>query len=238
MDSDSQPPSMANGERREPTTVRSMFDAIASRYDLVNTIASAGSDGRWRRRAVSRLAPRPGERILDLACGTGKLSLEIRRQGALVVGLDFSAMMLRQYQLTSPDAMLVRSDALQLPFAAASFEACSIAFGLRNLHDPRLGLAEMRRVLRPGGRLLILEFLRPPKTPMSMPYRFYVDHFLPLLGGRVSGERQAYEYLSDTIDTYMDAREMALLVGSCGFSDPQVEELNMRSVAIVAAHSS
>src|SRR6266550_5231346 len=141
-----------------------MFDRIAHRYDTVNTVLSAGTDAGWRRRAARETGLRAGGSALDVACGSGKLTAELAKlaEGGRVVGLDFSPRMLEIARRTHPEIEFLEGDALNLPFDDAIFDASTIAFGLRNLADPILGLREMLRVLKPGGRAVVLEFVRPP----------------------------------------------------------------------------
>jgi demethylmenaquinone methyltransferase/2-methoxy-6-polyprenyl-1,4-benzoquinol methylase len=213
-----------------------MFDRIAWRYDLVNTLLSAGSDRRWRRAAAAATAVRAGEAALDVACGTGALTRELARSvepGGRVVGMDFSSGMLDQARRRSPGMNWVQGDALALPFADAEFDAATIAFGLRNLVEPAKGLAEMARVVRPGGRMVVLEFLRPPGGPIGRAYRFYLTRVLPVLGGRVSGDPAAYRYLSETVDSYLAPGQMLELARSAGWAAPTLRKLNLGTVALV-----
>src|SRR6266545_2270789 len=181
-----------------------MFDRIARRYDTVNTVLSIGTDGGWRRRAARETGLQPGGSALDVACGSGKLTAELKKlaQGGRVVGLDFSPQMLEVARRDHPGIEFIEGDALGLPFDEASFDASTIAFGLRNLTDPVRGLREMVRVVQPQGRAVVLEFVRPPKGPVGAAYRVYLRTLLPAVGGVISGQRSAYRYLSDTIDSY------------------------------------
>src|SRR5713226_6811796 len=182
-----------------------MFDRIAHRYDLVNTVLSFGTDGGWRRRDARVTGLAPGGSALDVACGSGKLTAELARIAGptgRVVGLDFSPEMLAVARLHHPEIEFTEGDALNLPFQEASFDAATIAFGLRNLADPVRGLREMARALKPGGRAVVLEFVKPPRGPVGSAYRVYLRTLLPALGGALSGEPSAYRYLSDTVDSY------------------------------------
>ena len=222
---------------RDPAAVQGMFDRIASRYDLVNTVLSGGTDRAWRRAAAAATGVGLGGSALDVACGTGALTRELsRRAGARgrVVGLDFSAGMLdRARQREHPNLTWVQGDALALPFGDAEFDATTIAFGLRNLADPRLGLEEMARVVRPGGRMVVLEFLRPPAGLVGRAYRVYLRRVLPFLGGRVSGDVAAYRYLSQTVDSYLAPEEMLELTRAAGWVGPSIRRLNLGTVALV-----
>ena len=221
---------------RDPAAVQSMFDRIAGRYDLLNSVLSGGADARWRRRAARATGLGPGGRALDVACGSGKLALELRRlagPGGEVVGLDFSAAMLAVAHRRAAGPRYVRGDALQLPFPDASFDAATIAFGLRNLADPQRGLEEMLRVLRPGGHAVVLEFVRPHDDLAGRAYRAYLRHGLPRIGGLVSGQPQAYRYLSDTVDAYRTEAELVELARRAGWRDPRLEVLTLGTVGLL-----
>src|SRR5262245_57248833 len=169
---------------RDAAAVQVMFDRIARRYDLLNTLLSFGVDGRWRRRAARAAAPGPGGRALDVACGSGKLTAELRRLAptGLVIGMDFSARMLQVAAQREPGPRYVRGDGLRLPFADGAFDAVTVAFGLRNFADPGRSLDAMRRVLRPGGRAVGLEVVRPAPGPLATAYRPSLVPVLPPVG--------------------------------------------------------
>jgi len=211
-----------------------MFDRIARRYDTVNTVLSAGTDAGWRRRAARETALRPGGSALDIACGSGKLTAELARlaQGGRVVGLDFSPQMLEIARRAQPLIEFIEGDALNLPFDDASFDASTIAFGLRNLADPVRGLREMRRVTR--GRAVVLEFVRPPKGIVGAAYRVYLKTLLPVIGGLVSGQPSAYRYLSDTVDSYRTPKELSQMAAEAGWSDVRFQMLAMGTVGILS----
>ena len=207
--------------------MRAAFDRIAPRYDLFNDLLSAGIHRRWRRRAIDALAPAPGGLYLDLCAGTLDLARAIveRAPGARVVGADFSLPMLargRSKIAGEPSSAaairVVAGDALALPFPDGTFAGCIIGFGLRNLVDPARGLAEMRRVLAPGGRLVVLEFTTPPDPAFRAVYHAYFHHILPRLGGIVSGQPEAARYLPDSVSRFPRARELAALVEDAGFT--------------------
>jgi len=212
-----------------------MFDRIANRYDLVNTVLSGGADALWRRRAAAATELRPGGSALDVACGSGKLTAELASLAVpprgRVVGLDFSAGMLARARLDHPALEFVEGDALNLPFADAEFDAATMAFGLRNLADPLRGLREMRRVTR--GHVVVLEFVRPPKGVVGAAYRTYLRALLPVIGGLVSGQPSAYRYLSDTVDTYRTPEELTAMARAAGWSDARFHSLAMGTVGIV-----
>ncbi len=199
-----------------------MFDRMAPRYDLFNDILSAGIHRRWRRRAVDALAPQPGRRYLDLCAGTLDLAAATleRAPGARVVGVDFSLPMLARgtAKLGGEAPPAVAGDALELPFSDATFAGCAIAFGLRNLVDPVAGLAEMRRVLVPDGRLVILEFTTPPGRIFRSGYHVYFHHVLPVAGGMIAGDRLAARYLPDSVSRFADAKSLATMMREAGFA--------------------
>jgi demethylmenaquinone methyltransferase/2-methoxy-6-polyprenyl-1,4-benzoquinol methylase len=214
-----------------------MFDRIARRYDLVNTVLSAGTDGGWRRRAAKATLLKPGGSALDVACGSGKLTTLLARiagPNGRVVGLDFSTKMLDVARHESPTIEFREGDALKLPFDDATFDASTIAFGLRNLADPVRGLTEMMRVVKPGGRAVVLEFVRPPKGPVGSAYRVYLKTLLPALGGALSGAPSAYRYLSDTVDSYRSADELRALAEVAGWKAIRHLPLAMGTVAILS----
>ena len=211
-----------------------MFDRIARRYDLVNTVLSFGTDGGWRRRAARETGLMPGGSALDVACGSGKLTAELAklaRPVGRVVGLDFSPHMLEVARRDHPGIEFIEGDALKLPFEDASFDAATIAFGLRNLADPVRGLREMTRVAR---RAVVLEFVRPPRGLAGGAYRVYLRTLLPAVGGAISGDRAAYRYLSDTVDSYRTPKELVAIAGQAGWSDVSYIELALGTVGIVS----
>lgn len=215
-----------------------MFDRIAGRYDLLNTVLSAGSDERWRRRTAEAVVGGGGDAVLDIACGSGKLALAVGRQapGGLVVGLDFSSGMLEVARRDSPGPRYVRGDGLALPFSDGRFDGATNAFGLRNLADPLQGLREMRRVVRPGGTMAVLEFVRPGADLVGRAYRLYLRRVLPLVGGWISGEPQAYRYLSDTVDSYRTPGQLLALAGAAGWSHTTVRLLTFGTVGLLVGH--
>lgn len=216
----------------ETFAVRSMFDRIAPRYDLVNRLLSAGIDVRWRRRAVDLLADRPEARILDLCTGTADLLVEAlgrdgRRRG---VGLDLSLPMLTRARAKlercglGPRAALLAGDAQRLPLRSEAFDGALVAFGIRNVGDPGAALAELRRVLRPGGRLVILEFSNPGGLFGAL-YRAYSRHVLPRLGGWISGDRRAYAYLPASVARFVTPAEFGRRIEEAGFDSVRWQPL-------------
>jgi demethylmenaquinone methyltransferase / 2-methoxy-6-polyprenyl-1,4-benzoquinol methylase len=214
-----------------------MFDRIARRYDLVNTVLSMGIDAGWRRRAARETGIVAGGSALDVACGSGKLTAELSRiaaPGGRVVGLDFSPQMLEVARHDHPNIEFMEGDALKLPFDDAIFDASTIAFGLRNLADPVLGLREMLRVVKPSGRAVVLEFVRPPRGLIGGAYRLYLRTLLPAIGGLLSGEPSAYRYLSDTVDSYRTPEELSAMAARAGWSGVRFQSLAMGTVGILS----
>ena len=214
-----------------------MFDRIAHRYDLVNTVLSFGTDGGWRSRAARETGLKAGGSALDVACGSGKLTAELGRiagPNGRVVGLDFSPEMLAIARLRHPGIEFTEGDALSLPFEDASFDAATIAFGLRNLADPVRGLREMTRVVKPGGRAVVLEFVKPLRGPVGSLYRVYLRTLLPAVGGALSGEPSAYRYLSDTVDSYRTPDELRDTAMTAGWKEVRFIALAAGTVGILS----
>ena len=195
--------------------VRRMFDRIAPVYDLMNRVMTAGLDRRWRGVTVEQVV-RPGDRVLDACCGTGDLAIAAQRGGAgVVVGLDFAERMLEVARRKEPVIEWVRGDVLALPFDDASFDAATVGFGVRNVDDLEAGLRELRRVLRPGGRLGILE-ITTPRGILAPFYRLWFDRVIPLLGKVLPGG-DAYTYLPASVRRFPVPEELAELLRRCGF---------------------
>ena len=196
--------------------VRRMFDRIAPVYDLMNRVMTAGLDRRWRQVTVEQVV-RPGDRVLDACCGTGDLAIAAQRGGAgIVVGLDFAERMLEVARRKEPAIEWVRGDVLALPFDDASFDAATVGFGVRNVDDLEAGLRELRRVLRPGGRLGILE-ITTPRGVLAPFYRLWFDRVIPLLGKVLPGG-DAYTYLPASVRRFPAPDELAALLRRCGFA--------------------
>jgi demethylmenaquinone methyltransferase/2-methoxy-6-polyprenyl-1,4-benzoquinol methylase len=195
--------------------VRTMFDRIAPVYDVMNRLMTAGLDLRWRRLAA-RAAVRPGDRVLDACCGTGDLAVAARRAGGEVTGLDFSPRMLERARRKAPSIEWVEGDLLDLPFADASFEAATIGFGVRNVTDLDRALAELRRVLVPGGRLAILE-ITTPSGLLGPFYRVWFDRVVPLMGKLLKGGA-AYTYLPASVRRFPGPEELVGLMCDAGFA--------------------
>jgi demethylmenaquinone methyltransferase/2-methoxy-6-polyprenyl-1,4-benzoquinol methylase len=221
---------------RDSAAVEAMFDRIARRYDMVNTVLSCGIDAHWRRRTARASGLGAGGRALDVACGSGKLSLELLRAvgpRGLVIGVDFSAEMLAVAGRRAPGPVYVRGDGLSLPFADGAFDAATVAFGLRNFAEPEMGLREMLRVLRGGGRALVLEFVPPGPGLVGGLYAPFLRHVLPRLGGLLSGQPSAYRYLSDTVTSYRTPDQLIALAAASGWRNPAVELLPPGAVALL-----
>jgi len=225
------------GEDGKRAYVRQMFTAIAPRYDLLNHVLSLNIDRTWRRAAVRqlRLDGSPDGTYLDLCAGTLDLAIELRRQGGFrgtVVGTDFAVPMLRLGAEKDARIRAVGADALELPFPDATFDGCMIAFGIRNLVDIGAGLTEMARVLRPGGRLVILEFSIPTRWPVRPLYAFYFRHILPRIGRIVSKHTSAYTYLPASVAEFPEPAALTAQIGAQGFLAAEHEPLTFGIVSV------
>jgi demethylmenaquinone methyltransferase/2-methoxy-6-polyprenyl-1,4-benzoquinol methylase len=222
--------------------VRTMFGRIVPRYDLLNRLMSVGMDRRWRRLAAAAAEPR-GALALDVGTGTGDLALELRRQGATrIVGVDFSAGMLAagscKAAAAGADVSWALADALRLPFPDAAFDCVTSAFLLRNLADLRACLAEMARVLRPGGRLVCLDITQLPQGAFGALYRLYFNRLLPPLAGTISGDRAAYRYLPGSLRGFPDACSLSSLLADLGLVEARARRLGAGTVALHTARKS
>lgn len=197
-----------------PDGVKSMFDRIAPVYDVMNRVMTVGLDQRWRR-ATARAVVRPGDRVLDAACGTGDLALAAAKAGATVTGLDFSERMLERARRKAPELEWVQGDLLALPFPDESFDAATVGFGVRNVADLPTAVAELRRVLRTGGRLGILEITRP-RGPLRVFYSLWFDRIVPVLGKLLPGG-EAYTYLPASVRRFPGPDDLAAQL--VGFTD-------------------
>jgi len=199
-----------------PDAVRRMFDRIAPVYDAMNRTMTAGLDRRWRR-ITAEAVVQPGDKVLDACCGTGDLAIAGTRAGGRVTGLDFSERMLERARRKAPELEWASGDLLALPFADGSFDAATVGFGVRNVDDLELALRELRRVLRAGGRLGILEITRP-RGVLAPFYRFWFDVVVPLLGKLLPGG-SAYTYLPASVRRFPAPEELAGLIAAAGFGD-------------------
>ena len=210
-----------------------MFDEVAARYDRTNDVLSLGQDRRWRRAVVEALDMRPGERLLDLAAGTGTSTEPFTDAGVLAVPCDFSLGMLRVGRRRRPDLPFVAGDATRLPFADGAFDAVTISFGLRNVGDPAAALAEMRRVTRHGGRLVVCEFSHPSWAPFREVYTRYLMRALPAVARKVSSSPDSYVYLAESIRAWPDQRGLGEQLAAAGWGEVAYRNL---SGGIVALH--
>jgi demethylmenaquinone methyltransferase/2-methoxy-6-polyprenyl-1,4-benzoquinol methylase len=229
---------------KQPGDVAAMFDAIAGRYDLLNDILSMGQVRLWRRTVARITGAKPGERVLDLAAGTGSSTLTFTATGADAVACDFSLGMLQaghakigRGRQESGHGRLgwVAGDALRLPFRDGAFDAVTISFGLRNVADTVAALAEMRRVTRPGGRLVVCEFSAITIAPVDKIYRRYLLHVLPAIARRTARNPEAYEYLAESIVDWPAQRELAALIRAAGWSAAKWRNLSLGAVAVHVA---
>jgi demethylmenaquinone methyltransferase/2-methoxy-6-polyprenyl-1,4-benzoquinol methylase len=200
---------------KKPHEVAAMFDRVAKRYDVTNTVMALAQDRRWRRATRTALDLRPTDRCLDLAAGTAVSTVELAKSGADVVACDFSIGMLREG--LSRDVPLVAGDALHLPFADGSFDAVTISFGLRNVADTEAALREMARVTKPGGRLVVCEFSQPTWAPFRTTYTEYLMRALPEVARRVSSNPEAYVYLAESIRAWPDQPALATTIATAGW---------------------
>ncbi len=233
-------PPGATDEAQAAAWVRGMFGRIAGHYDLLNHVLSFNMDKRWRGitvRRVSHILDQPDARVLDLCCGTGDvlLSLEEKR-GASVFGSDFCHPMLtaakQKIERKHFQSTLFEADALRLPLREGSFDLITIAFGFRNLSNYESGFAELLRVLKPGGTVAILEFSQPTNRIFGAVYRFFSAKVLPAIGGIISGSREAYTYLPQSIGKFPGAGELAVRMRSAGFAEVEFERMTGGSVAL------
>ena len=202
---------------KEPHEVAAMFDGVAERYDLTNDLLSLGQTRLWRKAVASAVDARPGERVLDLAAGTGTSSVPFQQAGASVVACDFSLGMLEVGRERNPFLDFAAGDAMRLPFADGVFDAVTISFGLRNVSDTTAALRELRRVTKPGGRLVVCEFSHPTFTPFRTVYLEYLMRALPAIAKRVSSNPEAYVYLAESIRAWPDQRGLATLIQASGW---------------------
>ena len=218
---------------KDPGDVAAMFDDVAERYDITNDVLSLGQTRAWRRAVASAVDAQPGERVLDLAAGTGTSSVPFARQGAFVVPTDFSLGMLLVGKRRLPYLPFVAGDGMHLPFKDGAFDAATISFGLRNIHDRLAGLRELLRVVRPGGRLVVCEFSHPTWAPFRAVYSEYLMKALPKVAVRTSSNPEAYVYLAESIRAWPDQRGLAADLQAAGWGRVRWRNL---SGGIVALH--
>jgi demethylmenaquinone methyltransferase/2-methoxy-6-polyprenyl-1,4-benzoquinol methylase len=221
------------GGTLEEGQVRAMFDRIAGVYDVMNSVMTAGLHHRWRERAVDLARVGPGSRVLDVATGTGDLAIALSARGAGVVGSDFSEGMLARARAKSAAVRWEQGNALALPYADDEFDAATVGFGARNFSDLARGLAEMVRVVRPGGRVVVLEITTPTRPPLSTFFSLWFDRVVPLLG-RATGENQAYAYLPSSVKRFPRPAELGAAMAGAGLTDVR---WILTAGGIIALHS-
>ena len=217
---------------KAPAEVAAMFDKVAARYDVTNDVLAFGQTRRWRKAVVSAVDPKPGQRILDLAAGTGTSSVPFAEAGATVVPTDFSLGMLEFGRSRLPGLPFVAGDGMHLPFADEVFDAVTISFGLRNINDRLAGLAEMLRVVRPGGRLVVCEFSTPSWGPFAHAYTEYLMRALPAVATKVSSNPEAYVYLAESIRAWPAQEALAADIRAAGWQRVQWRNLTGGIVAL------
>ncbi|GAA1526338.1 demethylmenaquinone methyltransferase/2-methoxy-6-polyprenyl-1,4-benzoquinol methylase [Agromyces terreus] len=220
---------------KDPGQVSAMFDRVAARYDRTNTVLSMGNAPLWRIATTRAVAPKPGERILDVAAGTGTSSASLAASGASVVAADFSPGMIevgRNRQAHVPNIVFVEADATALPFGDDEFDAVTISFGLRNVNAPELALAEFLRVTKPGGRLVVCEFSEPPAPIIRLGYHAYQRYVMPTLVRLSSSNDDAYDYLNESILAWPDQPSLAAKIRGVGYTDVAWRNLTGGIVAL------
>lgn len=218
---------------KQPNEVADMFDGVARHYDRTNTVLSGGNAALWRVATVRAVAPEAGERILDIAAGTGTSSAALAKTGATVIAADFSPGMIEEGRKRHPNIEFVEADAEKLPFGDNEFDAVTISFGLRNINDPKAALGEMYRVLKPGGRLVICEFSRPPVAILRQGYWAYLKYVMPVVAGAASSNPAAYKYLMQSIQEWPDQGQLSQWIRGAGFTRVAYRNL---TAGIVALH--
>ena len=242
------PDALQRRPEQDPEKIRSMFDRIAGAYDRLNSILTLGIDRSWRRKAVRALGELEGKRALDLCSGTADMVVEMSRQshGTIeeIVALDFSEKMLELARskiaklANSASITLQKADVTALPLPDNSFDLATVAFGIRNVSDIPAALSEVRRVLRPGGRFVILEFSMPRSAATLWVYRIYMRHILPLIGGALSGDQSAYRYLNRSAEAFPSGQDFALIISQAGFDPVSFTTLTFGLVTIYVADKS
>ncbi|MFC4222765.1 class I SAM-dependent methyltransferase [Lysinibacter cavernae] len=220
---------------KDAGVVSRMFDEVSPRYDLTNDVLSVGNSRLWRVSTTRAVQPRKGMRVLDIAAGTGTSSAAFAKSGAHVVAADFSPGMIavgRERNAGNPNIEFVEADATNLPFEDNSFDVTTSSFGLRNVNEPKQALAEMFRVTKPGGRVVICEFSRPPAAIIREPYFFYTQNVLPTIAGFITGASDAYDYLNDSIQEWPDQPSLAAWIREAGFESVEYRNLTFGLVAL------
>jgi demethylmenaquinone methyltransferase / 2-methoxy-6-polyprenyl-1,4-benzoquinol methylase len=221
---------------KRPDEVAAMFDEVARHYDRTNSVLSVGNSRRWRVATVHAVAPKPGERILDIAAGTGTSSAALAKSGADVVAVDFSQGMIDVGRRKHPSITFALADASQLPFGDGEFDAVTISFGLRNIEDPLKALAEMYRVTKPGGRLVVCEFSKPPRALFRAGYWAYLKYVMPAVVNASSSNPEAYSYLLDSIQEWPDQTTLSRWIRGAGFTRVAYRNLTAGIVALHRGH--
>ena len=224
---------MSSAGRLAEPQVEAMFDRIASVYDLMNSVMTAGLHHRWRERAADLARVGPGSRALDVATGTGDLAIELASRGASVVGSDFSDGMLDVARRKAPDLTWEQGNALALPYEDATFDAATVGFGARNFSDLPQGLREMARVVKPGGRVVVLEITTPQKPPLSTFFSLWFDRIVPLLG-KLAAEPEAYTYLPSSVKRFPGPQALGAELVAAGLTDVR---WILTAGGIIALHS-
>jgi demethylmenaquinone methyltransferase/2-methoxy-6-polyprenyl-1,4-benzoquinol methylase len=221
---------------KQPGEVSAMFDGVAKHYDRTNDVLSLGNAWIWRAATVKAVAPKAGEKILDLAAGTGTSSAALAKSGAEVTAADFSPGMIEVGRRKHPGITFVEADAMNLPFADNEFDAVTISFGLRNIEDPKKALSEMFRVLKPGGRLVVCEFSKPPRAIFRAGYTAYMRFIMPAVVDAASSNPEAYTYLADSIRDWPDQVTLSQWIRGAGFTRVAYRNLTVGVVALHRGH--
>lgn len=227
------------GSKREQ--VELMFDRISPKYDLLNRLCSLGTDQAWRRKVIRLLGKEPVDSLLDVATGTADLAIMARRNAKQITGADISAGMLDYGRSKvnraglSAQIKLVQADAANLPFTDASFDAITVAFGVRNFEDLQAGIRGMVRVLKPGGRLFVLEFSKPQRFPFKQLFRFYFHRVMPLIGRLVSKDPAAYTYLPESVEVFPQGKEFAQILASSDLTEIRLYPLTFGVATLYCA---
>lgn len=226
----------AADQEKQPEQVAQMFDDTAKRYDLMNTLMTFGQAQLWRVQMTRAVAPKPGERILDVAAGTGTSAAPMAKIGALVTCLDLSEGMIEEGRRKQPDLEFIQGSAEELPFDDASFDAVTISFGLRNVSRPRVALSEFYRVLKPGGRLVVCEFSQPPVGVVRRGYNAYMKVAIPGMAKLMSSNPDSYSYLVESIKAWPDQQTLSKWLRTAGFTRVAHRNLSMGMVALHRGH--